>query len=330
MSHGQRQPDVRVTDHTTAPIDVVITWVDGADPSHHAKRIAAQRQAMHPLHANAINPHRWGASDELSYCLRSLANHAPWVRRIWIVTDAQVPDLSGMPHALRDRVGIVDHRVIFAGHTRHLPTFNSLAIETMLWRIPGLAEQFVYFNDDVFLTAPLSPRDVFRGGVPVLRGKWVDYSALAGDPAQMADPALFNHYAQINAARLAGFDAGHLWASAHVVHPLRRSVMAAMFHSHRDAVLANLAHPFRALSQFQPVALHNHLSIRAGAFVAKRRRDHVHLRSGAVIDLTPDEVRAHLRRATAPGSRFLCVNDLPQVEAALPDTRAWLERAIGA
>jgi hypothetical protein len=49
-----------------------------------------------------------------------------------------------------------------------------------------------------------------------------------------------------------------------------------------------------------------------------------------VIDFPPDEVRAYLSRATAPGSKFLCVNDLPQVEAAFPETRAWLERAIGA
>lgn len=323
-----------MTDSRPDPIDVVITWVDGADPGHRTRRLAAQQaqqgRRVHALHPNGINPHRWGASDELLYCLRSLANHAAWLRRVWIVTDAQTPDLSTVPATLRNRVSIIDHRVIFAGHEAHLPTFNSLAIETLLWRIPGLAEQFVYFNDDVFLTGALTPADVFRGDKPVLRGKWVDYTALMGDPAHRGDPALFNHYAQINAARLAGFEAGHLWASAHVVHPLRRSVMAAMYDSHRPAMLANLAHPFRDLAQFQPIALHNHLCIRTGAYVTQTRRDHVHLRSGAVIDFPPEEVRAYLRRASDPGSKFLCVNDLPQVEAALPDTRDWIERAIGA
>jgi len=320
----------RVTHQSLAPIDIVITWVNGGDPAHQARRISAQQRLGRPLHPNAINPHRWGASDELSYCLRSLSNHAPWLRHVWIVTDNQTPDLSAMPEPLRQRISIIDHRVIFAGFEAHLPTFNSVAIETLLWRIPGLSEQFVYFNDDVFLTSCLSPDDVFRGGLPVLRGKWADYSALADDAVQMADPALFNHHVQINAARLAGYDAGHLWASAHVVHPLRRSIMEAMFDSHRDAMLANLAHPFRDLSQFQPIALHNHLSIRSGAYVAQTRRDHLHLRSGAVIDFPPEDVRAYLRRATTPGSKFLCVNDLPQVEAVLSDTRDWIERAIGA
>jgi hypothetical protein len=28
--------------------------------------------------------------------------------------------------------------------------------------------------------------------------------------------------------------------------------------------------------------------------------------------------------------KFLCINDLPQLEAAIPDMRDWIERAIGA
>jgi len=319
-----------VTDQHPTPIDVVITWVDGGDPRHIARRMAALGRIRQPLHPNGINPHRWGASDELVYCLRSLANHAPWLRHVWIVTDAQTPDLSAVPACLHQKLSIIDHLVIFAGFEQHLPTFNSVAIETMLWRIPDLAEQFVYFNDDVFLTNPLDPTDVFQSGKPVLRGKWADYSDLVADPARMADPALFNHYAQINAARLAGFNAGHLWASAHVVHPMLRSVLAAMFDSHRDAMLDNLAHPFRDLSQFQPMGLHNHLCIRAGDYVVQTRRDHLHLRSGAVIDFPPEDVRAYLRRATSPSSKFLCVNDLPQIEAVLTDARSWIERAISA
>jgi Stealth protein CR2, conserved region 2 len=42
-----------------------------------------------------------------------------------------------------------------------LPTFNSRAIESMLWRIDGLADRFVYFNDDMMLTARWSPRTSF-------------------------------------------------------------------------------------------------------------------------------------------------------------------------
>lgn len=43
-----------------------------------------------------------------------------------------------------------------------LPTFNSLAAESSLGiNVPGLAENFFYSNDDMFLDAPLSPSDFF-------------------------------------------------------------------------------------------------------------------------------------------------------------------------
>ena len=312
-----------------AAIDAVITWVDGADPAHRRKRERHMAPGRVALHANGINPHRWACADELGYCLRSIANNAPWINRIWIVTDAQSPDLSGVPVALRSKISIVDHRVLFAGYEALLPTFNSLAIESLIWRIPGLAEQFIYFNDDVFLTAPLMPGDVFAGGKPVLRGKWVDLGALDADVAARADPALLNAFTQINAAALAGFGSDQLFASAHVIHPLRRSIFARLFDSQRAAFVANMAHRFRDVGQFLPQGLHNHAAIADDACVLESAEDHLHLRSGAVTDYPLADVRAYLRRALQPGIKFLCVNDLPQVEAVIHDTRAWIEAAIG-
>jgi hypothetical protein len=311
-----------------ARIDAVITWVDGDDPHHRAKRLHYQPQA--PRNANAVNPHRWACNDELGYCLRSIANHAPWIGRIWIITDAQMPDLSRLPADLAGRITIVDHLSLFAGYESALPTFNSLAIETMLWRIPGLAEHFVYFNDDVFLTGPLSLGDVFCDGAPVLRGSWQDQSAIAADPASHDDPTLLNALTQINAAALAGFGADRLFRAAHVVHPLRRSALARLYDQHRGAFEANIGHRFRCVSQFLPQGLHNHACIAAGDAVLHTAEDYLHLRTGAVHDYPLPHVRAYLARALQPQFKFLCVNDLPQVEAAIPDTRDWIERAIAA
>ena len=65
------------------------------------------------------------------------------------------PIYRGCPRRLQAKIRRVTHRELFEGFEDNLPTFNSLAIETLLWRIPDLAEQFLYFNDDVFLTAPI-------------------------------------------------------------------------------------------------------------------------------------------------------------------------------
>lgn len=282
------------------------------------------------LHPNGINPHRWNSADELSYCLISIATHAPWLRHIWLVTDDQKPDLSRVPAGLQSRLSIIDHKTIFRGFESVLPTFNSLSIESVLCRIPDLAESFLYFNDDVFLTAPLHPEDVFCDGMPVLRGRWVDFSALAADPAACKDPALFNHFTQINAAGLAGFDVAHMWASAHVVHPLRRPLMTELLDRFASDFAANIAHPFRDISQFQPMSLHNHISIRRRAYVTPASKDYLHLRAGTVTDITAKDLQAHIQGLTSGEAKIICVNDFRQLEACFPDTRAWIERAVGA
>jgi hypothetical protein len=76
--------------------------------------------------------------------MRAIYMHAPWVRFIYLVTASQLPNWLNASHP---RVRIVNHAALFPDPT-HLPTFNSLAIESVLHRIPGLSEYFLYFNND--------------------------------------------------------------------------------------------------------------------------------------------------------------------------------------
>jgi len=142
------------------PIDVVYTWVDGADPDWQARRTAAWA-ATRPdeLSTLAANPSRWINRDELRYSLRSLALYAPWVRNVYIVTDRQTP---GWLDTGYERVRIVDHAEIFPGR-ECLPTFNSHSIESRLHHIDGLAEHYLYLNDDMFLGRATHPEDFFLG-----------------------------------------------------------------------------------------------------------------------------------------------------------------------
>ena len=54
---------------------------------------------------------------------------------------------------------------------KFLPTFNSGVIECFLHKIPGLAELFVYANDDFYLFNETRPDDMFDGIMPLLRCK---------------------------------------------------------------------------------------------------------------------------------------------------------------
>jgi hypothetical protein len=140
------------------PVDVVYTWVDGEEPAMRAKRARFQERGTAEILDKETNASRYTSHDELKYSLRSLAMYADFVRHIYIVTDGQ------KPHWLDDTVSgitVVDHRDIFPAGV--LPVFNSHAIETRLHHIPGLSDQYLYLNDDVFFGRRVTPEHFFHG-----------------------------------------------------------------------------------------------------------------------------------------------------------------------
>lgn len=136
-------------------IDFVITWVDGSDPAWRSER---QKYASREGDQKEVRFRDWGL---LRYWFRGVAQYAPWVRKIHFVTWGHVPDWldDGNP-----KLHIVKHSDFIP--PEYLPTFNSHTIELNLHRIPGLAEQFVYFNDDFFITKEVSPSYFFQNGLP--------------------------------------------------------------------------------------------------------------------------------------------------------------------
>ncbi|MBO3747083.1 stealth conserved region 3 domain-containing protein [Streptosporangiaceae bacterium NEAU-GS5] len=144
-----------LVDDIDFPIDAVYTWVDGGDPVWRARKETALTGRFCDI---ATTDSRFTSRDELRYSLRSLMMYAPWIRRVWLVTDGQRP--SWLEDG--DRVKVVDHKEIFADPSV-LPVFNSHAIESQLHHIDGLAEHFVYMNDDFFLGRPLYPHTFFEG-----------------------------------------------------------------------------------------------------------------------------------------------------------------------
>lgn len=152
-----RPPHERHLLRLTDQVDVVYTWVDDSDPAWLNERARVRPDAK--LATDALSPSRTTDRGELRYSLRSLAMYANWVRHIWIVTSGQVPTWLDIAHP---RVTVVPHDEIFSD-TSALPTFNSHAIESQLHHINGLAEHFLYLNDDVFFGRPAEPQDFFHG-----------------------------------------------------------------------------------------------------------------------------------------------------------------------
>ncbi len=129
------------------PVDVVYTWVDGNELAWRERKEATKaRLDGRAFNPSAMNASRYIDRDELRFSLRSLEAYADFVHHVWLVTDDQVPEWLDMTCG---HLTVVDHRELF-GDDGALPTFNSHAIEARLHHIDGLAEHYLYMNDDFF------------------------------------------------------------------------------------------------------------------------------------------------------------------------------------
>ncbi|MGI5469043.1 stealth conserved region 3 domain-containing protein [Streptomyces sp. CA-132043] len=260
------------------PVDVVYTWVDDADPAWRERRDAARRAAGLPTDHVDSGDARFRSRDELRHSLRSLAMYAPWVRTVHLVTDDQVPDWLDTAHP---GLKVVDHRELFAD-TAQLPTFNSHAIESQLHRIEGLSEQFLYFNDDVFLGRPLPASAFFHsnGTARFFR------SPTAVPPGEVTEDDEGYFAAAKNNRALLKREFGRVATHSflHAPHPLRRSVLAEIADRFPEEVATTAGSRFRARTDLSIASsLHHYYGYLTGkstpatiscSFVNAGRYDH--------------------------------------------------------
>lgn len=137
-------------------IDFVIIWVDGSDPEW-----LAEKAKYAPPSDTDSRPERYRDWNLLPYWFRGVEKFAPWVRKIHFVTWGHIPKWLNTDHP---KLNIVRHEDYIP--EKYLPTFSSHTIELNLHRIEGLSENFVYFNDDTFITAPVSKEIFFKNDLP--------------------------------------------------------------------------------------------------------------------------------------------------------------------
>ncbi len=134
------------------------TWCDGADLVFRKRKEQRLKELGLQVEEDNSGAVRYANHDELRYSLRSVHQYLTWVRKIYIVTDKQRPSWF-VEH---EKIQFVDHTEIIPQEL--LPTFSSVTIEMYLSRIPGLAEKFIYLNDDIFINRPMNPSDFFQRG----------------------------------------------------------------------------------------------------------------------------------------------------------------------
>ena len=295
-------------------IDAVITWVDGNDPAHREKRKRYAEPGM--LKAEDIaGETRFVNVGEIAWCVASLNRFANWINKIYIVTDAQDPALD--PFLKRNfpegyiPVEIVDHKVIYRGYEEHLPTFNACAIESMIWRIPGLSDRFISMNDDMMLCAPVQPSDFFTDD-----DKSVCYTDKANIPLTLLTRKFKSRSeggkkvtfkgVLCNAALLAGDRWSYLKIN-HTPRALRRDFYESHYTSRPQDLIRNIQYTFRNHDMYVPEVLQYSLLKKQGKCVLKPVK-------GNLFYLEPKKgqgyIAGKLKKLKSGGYRFCCFNSI--------------------
>lgn len=166
-------------------IDFVITWVDGNDPEW----IYEFNKYTPDCKKKGIDLQetRYRDNGLLKYLFRGLEKFTPWVNQVHFVTCGQKPEWLNISS---NKIRLVNHSDYIPKEC--LPVFSSHPIELFLHKIPNLSERFVYFNDDCYLTRPVSPDFFF------LKDKVKDLIAFSALPVGFIEHIRLNNILAIN------------------------------------------------------------------------------------------------------------------------------------
>ena len=137
-------------------VDFILPWVDGNDPNwkesfnNYVSGLDGDKKKC-----------RYRDWDNLKYIFRAFEFFTPWVRKIHLVTWGHLPPWLNLDH---EKLSIVRHEDFLS--KENIPVFSSHPIEINFHRIPGIAEKFVYFNDDMFLLKKTNKEYFFKKDLP--------------------------------------------------------------------------------------------------------------------------------------------------------------------
>ena len=266
-------------------MDAVITYVDGLDPVWQAEYAEAVGGRV-----MAKRYRDWGT---LKYLLRGIEKHIPSIENVYLLVtgESQVPSWID-----RSVVRVVLHRDIIP--ERFLPTFNSTTIEMFMHRIPGLAEEFLYFNDDMFPVMDCPPEDFFRDGKAVIG---FAHHLFAGGKYKKR---VRNSDRQ--ARKALGKRPGLLFVRPqHTCSPMLKSECEALFARMEERILQSLS-PLR-----EPKNLSQYLFLDYQYFTGKSINRRISNRHISLGSWSLRRIDAYLR---APERKMACINDVHMSE----------------
>lgn len=252
-------------------IDAVILWVDGSDKDHEAKRLAHQKGLDNvSLRDEATSTKRFTDSNEIYYSVHLLRKNANWIRNIFLITDNQKPQWLNIRKQKELNVEVIDHKVIFKGYEKCLPSFNSTSIECMIHRVPGLSSNFIYLNDDFFVVRPVKKTDFFSNGKLIIRGS--PYArGLQRVSSYLSYPQWFN-YSGLNTYRGIRTQKAFFlfpFVRAHAPYSCNKETLEGVLNS--DERMRNAIFKFRDIRQTNPIDMMYNSALKSKNAKIRRR-----------------------------------------------------------
>ena len=266
-------------------MDIVIAYVDGQDPIWQKDY---EKYMNAPVLAKRFRD--WGT---LPYLFRGIQYRMPFIENVFLVVshESQVPSWVD-----RDNVKVVLHKDFIP--QEYLPTFNSTTISLFMHRIPGLGEEYLYFNDDIFPVGECKPQDYFRDG-----------KVSIGISTHLFVSSMYKHHVkrsnQLARKALGKFKTPFFIRPQHSCIPILRSECEKVFHEQEDEIRKSVSR-IRSNENLK-MSLYMSYLYYQGKVINKR----ISCKHVSMATVTPSTIGAYV---TSPSKSFVCINDVSMTE----------------
>ena len=126
------------------PIDIFIKYIDLSDPN-------LVREGVPQIKKDEDN-------EELRYCIRSILQNIPWIRKIFILMPNEKVRYFKDYEFIKEKIIYVKDKDLLG-----YDSSNSHAFQFRIWKMKqfGLSDNFIYMDDDYFIGEPLQKSDFF-------------------------------------------------------------------------------------------------------------------------------------------------------------------------
>ena len=266
-------------------MDIVIAYVDGQDPVWQKDY---EKYMNAPVLAKRFRD--WGT---LPYLFRGIQYRMPFIENVFLVVshESQVPEWVN-----RDSVKVVLHKDFIP--EEYLPTFNSTTIGLFMHRIPGLSEQYLYFNDDIFPVGDCRPEDYFRNGKVVI-----------GISTHIFVTGMYKHHVkrsnQLAREALGKFRTPFFIRPQHSCIPMLKSECEKVFIEQEEQIRKSISR-IRSNDNLN-MSLYMSYLFYQGKVVSKR----IPCKHVSMAAVSPSGIGSYI---TSPSKSFVCINDVSMSE----------------